>query len=477
MTNPRKPARLSVPFSAEAEKALLGSIIQEPECLFQLDGEIALAGDQFFIPRNKIIFEAITHLSQQGVSVDFISLIEELRNRDRYTEEIRDEYIMDLMNKAPLTENILYHAEIIQNTSILRNIMETCERIRNQAGHQSSFDDISELLEDLDKSVLSLRDHTSSTEGLVPGHQVLQSTIETLEKRMNLEGIPGIASGFHDLDNITGGFQKSDLTILAARPGMGKTALVLNWATSALRQQKKVAIFSLEMSKEQLMERVLSSEGKIDSAKMRRGALKAQHDMSKMLKALQDVNKYVIYLEVDDTPSISLAKLVSRCRRLQKEKNLDFVIVDYLQLMVGSKEVKKQGREREVSEISMGLKALAKELAVPVVAVAQLNRSPDGRPDKRPRISDLRESGSMEQDADLIVFIYRDDYYNPNSEDIGQAEIIIGKNRHGPLKTVKLAYLPNYVSFRNLALFDPLRAGGTSKSPSGASAKGTHPPP
>ena len=205
------------------------------------------------------------------------------------------------------------------------------------------------------------------------------------------------------------------------------------------------------MSKEQLMERILSSEGKIESTKIRRGDLHTPRDTQKLLTAVREVRAISDYLLVDDTPSISLAELSSRCRRARVEHGLDIVIIDYLQLMMGSKEARKQGREREVSEISMGLKALAKELSIPVIAAAQLNRSPDSRPDKRPKISDLRESGSMEQDADLVMFIYRDEYYNPQSDAHGKAEVILGKNRHGPLKTVDLAYVPQFVSFRNLA--------------------------
>lgn len=445
-------ARPQIPFSAEAERALLGALIQEPAAFHQLDTGSPLTQEHFFVATNGVIFAAIAHLMGQGIGVDFISLLGELQNTERYGERIRDEYVLGLMERAPLTENISYHAEIIKNTSTLRHIITTCEQMRHQAAHQSTFDDIGELLGDIDKSLFQLRAISTAVSGLVPGAEVLMSTVEAIERRMNQQGVPGIPSGFYDLDEVLGGFQKSDLTILAARPGMGKTALALNWVVHALGCGKKVAVFSLEMSKEQLMERILAAEGKIDAAKMRRGELGRSREMNQMVKALKEVNQYVTRLVVDETPSISLSQLVSRCRRYHAERGLDMVVVDYLQLMVGSKDLRRQGREREVSEISMGLKALAKELGVPVVAVAQLNRSPDARQDKRPRISDLRESGSMEQDADQILFIYRDEYYDKNSEQKGQAEVIIGKNRHGPLKTVTLAYVPNYVSFRNLAL-------------------------
>lgn len=445
-------ARTQTPFSAEAERALLGTLIQDPAAFHLLDGSSPLSQEHFFVATNGVIFAAITHLMGQGIGVDFISLIGELQNTERYGERIRDEYVLALMEHAPLTENIVYHADIIKNTSTLRHIITTCEQMRHQAANQSTFDDIGDLLGEIDASLFQLRDVSTATHGLVPGSEVLMSTVEAIERRMNQQGVPGIPTGFYDLDEVLGGFQKSDLTILAARPGMGKTALALNWVVHALGHGKKVAVFSLEMSKEQLMERILAAEGKIDASMMRRGELGRNREMNKMVKALKEVNQYVAQLVVDETPSISLSQLVSRCRRYHAERGLDMIVVDYLQLMVGSKELRRQGREREVSEISMGLKALAKELGIPVVAVAQLNRSPDARQDKRPRISDLRESGSMEQDADQILFIYRDEYYHKNSEQKGQAEVIIGKNRHGPLKTVTLAYVPNYVSFRNLAL-------------------------
>ena len=467
MSSPKSSGPTKIPFSAAAERAVLGALIQESSAFHLLDTAAPLTGDHFFVASNRVIFEAISHLLSQGVALDFISLIEELRNTERYSEVIRDEYIMELMEHAPLTDNILFHVEIIKNSHTLRHIMAACDRIRYQVAHQSTFDDISDLLSDLDRSLFQLRAISTTVTGLVPGLEVLHSAVEAIERRMKQSGIPGIPSGFYDLDEVLGGFQKSDLTILAARPGMGKTALVLNWVMNALGQSKKVAVFSLEMSKEQLMERILAAEGKIDSALMRRGELHRPGETTKMVKALKEVSRYISQLVVDETPSISLAQLVSRCRRYRAEHGLDMVVVDYLQLMVGSKEVRKQGREREVSEISMGLKALAKELAIPVIAAAQLNRSPDARQDKRPRISDLRESGSMEQDADQIIFIYRDEYYHKDSEQKNQAELIIGKNRHGPLKTVTLAYLPNYVSFHNLALTSDGTQVGRARVPRG----------
>jgi replicative DNA helicase len=278
---------------------------------------------------------------------------------------------------------------------------------------------------------------------------VLESTIDEIQRKLELDGsITGVPTGFNDLDQITGGLQPSDLIILAARPGMGKTAFVLNLATNAALAGKKVAVFTLEMSKEQLMSRVLSAVSKVDSSRLRKGDL-SDEEQDRLMEGARRIYERKECLGIDETPGISLMELRSRCRRYHKEYGLDMIIIDYLQLMSGG-EGKSESREREISEISMGLKSLAKELRVPVVALAQLNRGPDARPDKRPKISDLRESGSMEQDADMIFFIYRDEYYNPSSELAGIAELMIAKNRHGATKVVKLAYQPHYVSFQNL---------------------------
>lgn len=465
----RQQARLvrpgGAPFSAEAEKAVLGAIFSHGDHLITVQSEVLLEPEHFFVGQHQQIYRAMCALQLIGAGVDFVAVVEELKNQDKYPLAVRTEYVVDLLEAAPLTENVVYHAQIVRNTSQLRQIIQTCEETRQLAARQS-YEDIQELLESLERDLLAIRSFASRGGGLIRGSEVLESTVISLEQRMSSEGLPGITSGFYDLDEVTGGFQKSDLIILAARPGMGKTALILNWAAHALADQKRVSIFSLEMSKEQLMERILASEGRIDSAKIRRGDLKSASDTEHLLKAVREVRGFSDYLMVDDTPSITLSELSSRCRRAQLERGLDMVIVDYLQLMVGSKDLRKQGREREVSEISMGLKALAKELAVPVIAAAQLNRSPDNRPDKRPKISDLRESGSMEQDADLVMFIYRDEYYNPSSESHGQAEVIIGKNRHGPLQTVELAYIPRFVSFRNLAFESHAPHPGPQQPPS-----------
>ena len=301
----------------------------------------------------------------------------------------------------------------------------------------------------MEKQFLAIASEYDS-QGIVKADKVLESTIEDIQKKLESDGsLSGVPTGFNELDNLTGGLQKSDLVILAARPGMGKTALVLNIATNAALAGQKAAIFTLEMSKEQLMGRVLASVARVDSSRLRKGDL-SDEEQDRLMEGARRIYENKECLGIDETPGISLMELRSRCRRYHKENGLDLIVIDYLQLMSGSSQAKSESREREISEISMGLKNLAKELMVPVIALAQLNRGPDSRPDKRPKLSDLRESGSMEQDADMILFVYRDEYYNPNSELAGIAEVLVAKNRHGSTTTVKLAYQPNYVSFQNL---------------------------
>ena len=437
-----------IPHSNDAERLILAAILSESDNLSLVQSQIKLKSEHFFFENHRQIFQAFCELIAKSKAIDLVTVIEELKNQEKYPLTIKSDYIAELLDYSYAGENIIHHGQIVINSFQLRRIIQTCDDLKQRAGSYA-YEDISELMDQIEKEVFSLRAEESS-KGLIVGTDVLQSTVNVLNERIDIKGIPGISSGFEDLDAVTGGFQKSDLTILAARPGMGKTALVLNWASAALLSGKKVAIFSLEMSKEQLMERLIVAEGKIDSSKMRKGDLKNPDIETKLIQALGSIRDFSDSLFIDDTPSITLAHLASNCRNRYLKDKIDMVIIDYLQLMVGSKESKRQGREREVSEISMGLKSLAKELSIPVIAAAQLNRAPDARPDKRPRISDLRESGSMEQDADQILFIYRDEYYNPNSQFSGQAEVIIGKNRHGPLSKINLAYFPNYLCFKNL---------------------------
>lgn len=439
-----------LPHSIEAEKAVLGSILLDPNNFNLIIDKIALSSKQFFVVFHQTIFAAMTLLEEKSQQIDLITLSEILSKRSDIGSNFNVALLIELMETCPVAQNIEHYGKIIKQNYYLRRIIQSCQQTIQKAQTFSSSD-TEHFIEDLEQDFLEIVNEQDTGDGLLPAKEVLTSTLEELETRIKKGNeITGASSGFVDLDRITGGWQKSDLIIVAGRPGMGKTALALNWALNAAKlSQSNVAIFTLEMSRNQLMERLLSSEGRIESTNLRKGNL-TEEDQDRLMQAARVINNSGSKILIDETPGITLSEIRSRCKRFKKELSLDLIIIDYLQLMSGSESSKKQGREREISEISMGLKALAKELKVPVIAAAQLNRGPDSRPDKRPKISDLRESGSMEQDADQILFVYRDDYYNPNSELSGKAEIIIAKNRHGETASVYLAWLPNYVSFHNL---------------------------
>lgn len=436
-----------LPHSLEAEKALLGSILREPgDKLNELLSQANLKPDYFFSESHRKIFSVILELDEGSRSFDVIIISEKLRKLGFE----HPSYVIDLMNDAPLTTNISYYADEIRKNFFLRKVIITCQETAKKA--MSVDGEVNSFIEMVEKEFLTISKEQEVSGGLVSVKDALVPTLEEIEKRITSQGeTTGVTTGFMQLDNFTGGWQKSDLIILAARPGMGKTALALNWALNSVKLIKNhfTAIFTLEMSKEQLLERLISAEGKVDSSKLRKGDLDSD-EQDRLMHAARSLHALEDRLAIDETPGITLLEIRSRCRRYKKEKGLGLIIIDYLQLMSGSAAAQKQSREREISEISMGLKSLAKELSVPVIALAQLNRGPDARPDKRPRISDLRESGSMEQDADQIMFVYRDEYYNPQSEHAGKAEVLVAKNRHGETGSFFLAWQPNYVSFYNL---------------------------
>lgn len=440
----------SLPHSIEAERAVLGSVLLKSEHFDLVIDKVSLSPKHFFSELHEKIFALMIEFEEKNLQIDIITVSESLsRQVDQNIHEITA-LLIDLVESCPVAQNIEYYGKIVRENYYLRRIITACQQTIQKA-QSSTSSASSNFIEELEQGFLAIASEQDTSDGLLPAKDVLTSTLEELEDRIqNGSEITGKSSGFHDLDRITGGWQDSDLIIVAARPGMGKTALALNWALNACKQSDaNVAIFTLEMSRNQLMERLLSSEGRIDSTSLRKGTL-SEDDQDRLMQAARTIHNNGAKILIDETPGITLPEIRSRCKRLKKESALDLIIIDYLQLMSGSDVAKKQGREREISEISMGLKALAKELKVPVIAAAQLNRGPDSRPDKRPKISDLRESGSMEQDADQILFVYRDDYYNPNSELAGKAEVIIAKNRHGETASVYLAWLPNYVSFHNL---------------------------
>ncbi len=435
------------PHSSDAEKAVLGACLRSPETLNLIADK--LSPDHFFLDAHQKIFSVMLDQYQKNEPSDVLLVAEILRRAGRESEYLGVPYLVELEEVAPVSQNIEHYAKIVRECYYLRRIIEACQTTVTKA---LNFDGkISTFVEDVEKEFLSIANDQDS-KGIITAYEVLDSTIAEIETRLNTEGdMTGVPSDFVDLDRITGGWQKSDLIIVAARPGMGKTAFALNIVTNAAKSGRAVAVFTLEMSKNQLMSRILSSESRIDSSKLRKGDL-SEEEQDRLMHGARVISQLPATLGIDETPSISLMELRSRCRRFKKEYGLELIVVDYLQLMTASGNKRYESREREISEISGGLKALAKELSVPVIALAQLNRGPDTRPDKVPKLSDLRESGSMEQDADIILFLYRDEYYNPNSEDAGKALVRIAKNRHGSLEDVYLAFAPHFLKFSNLAL-------------------------
>ncbi|MBC7533033.1 MAG: replicative DNA helicase [Oligoflexus sp.] len=442
----------TLPHSIDAEKAVLGAILSDADSLTAIEG--SLAAKHYFLDSHQKIYTAILELSAAGEAADIVTVTEKLRQNKH--KDIGAAYLIELTENSPVSQNLEHYAQIVRNHFYRRSIIRVCQDVVEAAGSYEGR--IETFIEQVEKQFLTISSEYDR-KGIQKADVVLESTIEDIQRKLETDGsVTGVTTGFNDLDSLTGGMQGSDLVILAARPGMGKTAFVLNIAANAAMAGQKVAIFTLEMSKEQLMSRILASISRVDSSRLRKGDL-TDEEQDRLMEGARRIYEKKDYLGIDETPGISLMELRSRCRRFHKENGLDMVVIDYLQLMTAGTG-KSESREREISEISMGLKNLAKELHIPVIALAQLNRGVEQRPDKRPKLSDLRESGSMEQDADMIMFIYRDEYYNPNSEMTGIAELLIAKNRHGALKTLKLAYQPHYVSFQNL-----FQEGGTMSDP------------
>lgn len=434
------------PHSLDAERAVLGSALRDPSILNTImDG---VRPESFFSDIHRDIFSVMLDLDSEHSPVDIVTVAERLKRVRLKDPDGGLGYLIELTENVSLTQNAGYYAAIVREYNYLRRIIKTCqETIRQALSYQGKA---SGFVEDLEKEILAIFNEQDRGKGVSSALSILEDTIVELEQRIGQGGAPtGVPSGFTDLDHLTGGFQKGHLIILAARPGMGKTALALNFAMNAVKKSHPVLVFSLEMSKVQLMMRLLASESRVDSSKIVRGDL-SEDEKNRLMHGARVIGTLPAMLGIDETPLLTLPELRSRARRFKKEHGLALLIVDYLQLMGSTSNRKIENREREIAEFSAGLKALAKELDVPVIALAQLNRGPDNRTDKRPRSSDLRESGSLEQDADLIMFVYRDEVYNKASEFAGQAEIIIEKNRHGPQATLMLAYQGSFVSFHNL---------------------------
>ena len=424
-----------LPHSVEAEQSVIGSMLMGREAI-SVASEI-LVSDDFYQHQYGIVFDAIIELFNEGKPVDLITLQNRLKEKDVPPEISSMEFVRDLLSAVPTSANIRYYASIVSEKAVLRRLIKLTDEISNDC--YLNREPVETILEDTEKKMFQLLGQRNSDD-FVPIRQVVMNSLENIEKASKVNGnVTGLPTGFTDLDYKTSGFQSSDLILVAARPSMGKTALVLNMAQyMAFKQNKSVALFSLEMSREQLMNRLLSMESKVDSQNLRNGNLRDE-DWAKLIESagvIGDSN-----LIIDDTPGITVRELRSKCRKYKLEHGLDIVMIDYLQLMNGSG----HGESRQRS-----LKAIARELDVPVVALSQLSRAVESRPDHRPMLSDLRESGAIEQDADVVMFIYRDDYYNKDSENKGIAEIIIAKQRNGPIGTVNLVWLPDYTKFANL---------------------------
>lgn len=431
-----------LPHSVEAEQSVIGSMIMDREAI--MTASEIINSEDFYQHQYGVLFESMLELYNEGKPVDLITLQDRLKEKEVPPEISSLEFVRDLLNAVPTSANVKYYANIVQEKSMLRKLIRTTEDIANTC--YVAKDRLEDILGDTEKKIFDIVQCNTSGD-YVPIKEVVLNALDKIEQAAKNKGsVTGIPTGFIDLDYKTSGFQPSDLILIAARPSMGKTAFVLNVAQNmAFKENKTVAIFSLEMSKEQLVNRLLSLESKVDSQSIRTGNL-SDEDWSKLIEGAGIIGKS--HLIIDDTPGISINDLRSKCRKYKLEQDLGIIIIDYLQLMTGSK--KTDSRQQEISDISRSLKEVARELHVPVVALSQLSRAVEQRPEHRPMLSDLRESGAIEQDADVVMFLYRDDYYNKDTDRPNIAEVIIAKQRNGPIGTVELVWLPNYTKFANM---------------------------
>ena len=431
------------PHDLEAEQAIIGSMLTDRDAV--ISAVEVLKDDDFYREDNKIIYEAILNLYSRSEPIDIITVKSELESMGKIDQVGGLEYLAELPEKVPTTANAMKYIKIGEEKSTLRQLIKTANEII-ELGYNPT-EDVTDIMEGAEKKIFNVMQEKNQ-KSYEPIKDVLVESFTKLEELYNRkQHITGVPSGFIELVYTTAGFHGSELILIAARPAMGKTAFALNIATNAaVRANVPVAVFSLEMSKEQLVNRVLCSEAMVDSNKVRTGKLE-ENDWTKLAGAIGPLSEAEIY--IDDTPGINITEIRAKCRKLKLEKNIGMVVIDYLQLIQGTN--KRNGsREQEISEISRSLKILAKELDVPVIALSQLSRAAEQRPDHRPMLSDLRESGAIEQDADIVMFLYRDDYYNEDSEKKGVAEVIIAKHRGGSTRTVELLWLGSYTKFVNI---------------------------
>ncbi|MBD5156061.1 MAG: replicative DNA helicase [Butyrivibrio sp.] len=433
-----------MPHSVEAEQAVIGSMLMDKEAVAAAAD--MLLKEDFYTGQYGILFEAIAQLHGEGKPADLIQVQEKVRQNGAPPEISGMEFLRDILTSVPTSANIRHYAKIVKDKATMRRLIKAAQDIEESC--YGGRDELEYVLFNAEKNVNAITQTGGSGEFQPIGEVVIEA-LDRMQAASNAGGkITGIATGFTDLDYKMAGLQNSDLILVAARPSMGKTAFVLNIAQNvSVKHDVTTAIFSLEMSKLQLVNRIISMESKVDSKNIRTGNL-SPAEWASIAEGASSVG--MSKLIIDDTPGISIGELRSKCRKLKRDSNLGLIIIDYIQLMVGGG--KSESRQQEVSEISRALKGLARELNVPVIALSQLSRAVESRPDKRPMLSDLRESGAIEQDADVVMFIYREEYYNKDTDRRGEAEIIIAKQRNGPTGTVNLAWIPDFTKFANLEI-------------------------
>ncbi|MDE6906158.1 MAG: replicative DNA helicase [Lachnospiraceae bacterium] len=431
-----------MPNSLEAEQSVIGSMIMDKDAIVTVME--MLSQEDFYHQQYGLLFQAMVELYNVGQPVDLVTLQNKLRSMNVPSEVSSLEFIRDLLTAIPTSANVKSYAQIVKDKAVLRRLIKITEEIENQC--YADTGELEDILADTERNVFGLLQNRSGGD-YVPIKEIVLNALEKIELASKTQGnVTGIPTGFVDLDYKMSGLQPSDFILVAARPSMGKTAFVLNIAQYvAFHEDMATAVFSLEMSKEQLVNRLFSLESRVDAQILRSGNL-ADTDWEKLIEGAGVIGNS--HLIIDDTPGISISELRSKCRKFKLEHDLKLIIIDYLQLMSGGG--RSESRQQEISEISRSLKGLARELNVPVIALSQLSRAVEQRPDHRPMLSDLRESGAIEQDADVVMFIYRDDYYNKDTDLKNIAEIIIAKQRNGPIGTINLVWLPQYTKFANM---------------------------
>ena len=430
------------PHDEEAEQAVIGSMLTDKDAV--ASAIEVLKPDDFYADYNKTIYEAIMNIYAKAEPIDIITVKNELTSLEKLEAVGGLEYLASLPDKVPTTANVEKYVKIVEEKSLLRSLIKTANNLIELGYNQN--EDVENIMDSAEKQIFDMMQRKSQ-KGYTSIKDILVDSFEELQELYNnKKHVTGVPSGFVDLDDLTAGFHKSELVLIAARPAMGKTAFALNIATNAATKYNvPVVVFSLEMSQIQCANRILCSQAMVDSSKYAKGEITDQ-DWEKLVIASGELSDSA-GIFIDDTAGITVAEIRAKCRKLKLEKNIGLIVIDYLQLIQGSGRT--SSREQEIAEISRSLKLLAKEIDVPVIALSQLSRAPEARTDHRPMLQDLRESGSIEQDADMVMFIYRDDYYNPQSEQTNIAEIITAKNRSGPVGTRELLWMPQYTKFAN----------------------------